>query len=48
MRAASQHRNIKLRELCTRMTTDLTGQSPTIPELRPTGRDPGAEGPSKR
>jgi GAF domain-containing protein len=35
LRSASQHRNIKLRDLCTQMITDLTGGPPTDPELRP-------------
>ncbi|MFI1596500.1 GAF and ANTAR domain-containing protein [Streptomyces venezuelae] len=33
LRAASQHRNIKLRDLCTQMITSLTGKSPTTPDL---------------
>ncbi|MFJ8803427.1 GAF domain-containing protein [Streptomyces sp. NPDC102487] len=35
LRSASQHRNIKLRDLCTEMITGLTGQPPVTPELRP-------------
>ncbi|MDG9707251.1 GAF and ANTAR domain-containing protein [Streptomyces sp. DH10] len=35
LRSASQHRNIKLRDLCTELITNLTGQAPTTPELRP-------------
>jgi GAF domain-containing protein len=35
LRTASQHRNIKLRDLCTQMITSLTGQPPTAPEMRP-------------
>ncbi|MGW7689669.1 ANTAR domain-containing protein [Streptomyces asiaticus] len=35
LRSASQHRNIKLRELRTELITNLTGQPPTAPELRP-------------
>ncbi|MFF0190869.1 GAF and ANTAR domain-containing protein [Streptomyces sp. NPDC005244] len=34
LRSASQHRNIKLRDLCTEMITKLTGQPPSVPELR--------------
>ncbi|GGX81303.1 RNA-binding protein [Streptomyces fructofermentans] len=33
LRSASQHRNIKLRELCAQMITSLTGQPPAAPEL---------------
>ncbi|MFH8498941.1 GAF and ANTAR domain-containing protein [Streptomyces coeruleorubidus] len=35
LRSASQHRNIKLRDLCTELITNLTGQPPTSPDLRP-------------
>jgi GAF domain-containing protein len=35
LRSASQHRNIKLRDLCTEMITNLTGRPPTVSELRP-------------
>ncbi|MCQ8190394.1 GAF and ANTAR domain-containing protein [Streptomyces rugosispiralis] len=35
LRSASQHRNVKLRNLCTELITNLTGQPPTAPELRP-------------
>ncbi|GAA2304243.1 GAF and ANTAR domain-containing protein [Streptomyces violaceusniger] len=35
LRSASQHRNIKLRELCTELITNLTGRPPTAPGLRP-------------
>lgn len=35
LRSASQHRNIKLRDLCTDLITNITGQPPTTPELRP-------------
>lgn len=35
LRSASQHRNIKLRDLCTELITNLTGQPPTTPQLRP-------------
>ncbi|MEU0206548.1 ANTAR domain-containing protein [Streptomyces canus] len=35
LRSASQHRNIKLRDLCTELITNLTGRPPTAPELRP-------------
>jgi GAF domain-containing protein len=33
--SASQHRNIKLRDLCTELITNLTGQPPALPDLRP-------------
>lgn len=33
LRSASQHRNIKLRDLCAQMITSLTGHPPVIPEL---------------
>ncbi|KOG37117.1 GAF and ANTAR domain-containing protein [Streptomyces resistomycificus] len=48
LRSASQHRNIKLRDLCTQMITNLTGESPTLPEFRPSAGDAGTEGPSGR
>ncbi|MEU2923617.1 GAF and ANTAR domain-containing protein [Streptomyces sp. NPDC007251] len=35
LRSASQHRNIKLRDLCTELITNLTGQPPSPPDLRP-------------
>ncbi|MGW0333231.1 GAF and ANTAR domain-containing protein [Streptomyces sp. NPDC003011] len=35
LRSASQHRNIKLRELCVELITNLTGRPPTAPALRP-------------
>ncbi|MFI8191517.1 GAF and ANTAR domain-containing protein [Streptomyces sp. NPDC085946] len=35
LRSASQHRNIKIRDLCTELITNLTGESPTAPELGP-------------
>ncbi|WP_328407519.1 GAF and ANTAR domain-containing protein [Streptomyces violaceus] len=35
LRSASQHRNIKLRDLCTELITSLTGRPPTSPDLRP-------------
>ncbi|MET9457506.1 GAF and ANTAR domain-containing protein [Streptomyces canus] len=35
LRSASQHRNIKLRDLCTELITNLTGRPPSAPELRP-------------
>ncbi|MGW7262211.1 GAF and ANTAR domain-containing protein [Streptomyces sp. NPDC054842] len=35
LRSASQHRNVKLRDLCTQMITNITGRPPTAPELRP-------------
>ncbi|MFJ9036942.1 GAF and ANTAR domain-containing protein [Streptomyces sp. NPDC102406] len=35
LRSASQHRNIKLRDLCTELLTGLTGQTPSAPALRP-------------
>ncbi|WP_217238484.1 GAF and ANTAR domain-containing protein [Streptomyces sp. AC555_RSS877] len=35
LRSASQHRNIKLRDLCAELITNLTGRPPTAPELRP-------------
>ncbi|MGW7613581.1 GAF and ANTAR domain-containing protein [Streptomyces sp. NPDC054766] len=34
LRSVSQHRNIKLRELCAEMITNLTGRPPVRPELR--------------
>lgn len=34
LRSASQHRNIKLRDLCTQLVTNVTGRPPTEPELR--------------
>ncbi|MDL5199299.1 GAF and ANTAR domain-containing protein [Streptomyces sp. ALI-76-A] len=34
LRSASQHRNIKLRDLCVELITNLTGRPPTAPELR--------------
>ncbi|MFG2030556.1 GAF and ANTAR domain-containing protein [Streptomyces sp. NPDC048825] len=34
LRSASQNRNIKLRDLCTELLTNLTGEPPTAPELR--------------
>ncbi|MFC4472508.1 GAF and ANTAR domain-containing protein [Streptomyces xiangluensis] len=34
LRSASQNRNIKLRDLCTELITNLTGEPPTAPELR--------------
>ncbi|MDH6626144.1 hypothetical protein M2271_003961 [Streptomyces sp. LBL] len=33
--SASQHRNIKLRDLCAELITNLSGRPPTAPELRP-------------
>ncbi|MFJ8802762.1 GAF and ANTAR domain-containing protein [Streptomyces sp. NPDC102487] len=35
LRMASQHRNIKLRDLCTQMITNLTGQTPIPPQMPP-------------
>lgn len=35
LRSASQHRNIKLRDLCVELITNLTGRPPTTPDLRP-------------
>ncbi|CAL9652488.1 hypothetical protein SUDANB108_06686 [Streptomyces sp. enrichment culture] len=35
LRSASQHRNIKLRDLCTELITNLTGRRPDDPGLRP-------------
>ncbi|GGT04540.1 GAF and ANTAR domain-containing protein [Streptomyces chromofuscus] len=36
LRSASQHRNVKLRDLCAELITSLTGRPPTAPpELRP-------------
>ncbi|MEU7422970.1 GAF and ANTAR domain-containing protein [Streptomyces sp. NPDC040750] len=35
LRSASQHRNLKLRELCVELITGLTGQPPSSPELLP-------------
>ncbi|MGW8066548.1 GAF and ANTAR domain-containing protein [Streptomyces ziwulingensis] len=35
LRSASQHRNIKLRDLCTELITSLTGRPPATPGLRP-------------
>ncbi|MFI0240239.1 GAF and ANTAR domain-containing protein [Streptomyces sp. NPDC016845] len=37
LRSASQHRNIKLRDLCTQLVTNVTGRPPTEPELRRQG-----------
>ncbi|MFJ8803432.1 GAF and ANTAR domain-containing protein [Streptomyces sp. NPDC102487] len=34
LRTASQHRNIKLRDLCAEMITSVTGRPPVTPELR--------------
>ncbi|MFG2602786.1 GAF and ANTAR domain-containing protein [Streptomyces sp. NPDC048514] len=34
LRSASQHRNVKLRDLCAELITGLTGEPPTEPELR--------------
>jgi AmiR/NasT family two-component response regulator len=36
LRTASQHRNVKLRDLCTELITNLTGRPPSPP-----GMDPG-------
>lgn len=35
LRSASQHRNIKLRDLCAELITNITGQPPNPPALRP-------------
>ncbi|MEU0742949.1 GAF and ANTAR domain-containing protein [Streptomyces sp. NPDC006134] len=35
LRTASQHRNLKLRDLCTELITDLTGRPPTAPDMGP-------------
>ncbi|MFL5997989.1 MAG: GAF and ANTAR domain-containing protein [Streptomyces sp.] len=35
LRSASQHRNIKLRDLCAELITNITGQAPKPPGLRP-------------
>ncbi|MFD7436003.1 GAF and ANTAR domain-containing protein [Streptomyces sp. NPDC059861] len=35
LRSASQHRNVKLRDLCTELITNLTGRPPTVSGLRP-------------
>ncbi|MET9505595.1 GAF and ANTAR domain-containing protein [Streptomyces sp. NPDC006622] len=35
LRTASQHRNVKLRDLCAELITNLTGRPPAAPELRP-------------
>ncbi|MGW5132669.1 GAF and ANTAR domain-containing protein [Streptomyces sp. NPDC004135] len=35
LRSASQHRNLKLRDLCTELITNLTGHRPDDPDLRP-------------
>ncbi|MGC5039059.1 MULTISPECIES: GAF and ANTAR domain-containing protein [unclassified Streptomyces] len=35
LRSASQHRNIKLRDLCTELITNITGRPPDSPGLRP-------------
>ncbi|MFJ3225082.1 GAF and ANTAR domain-containing protein [Streptomyces sp. NPDC086783] len=37
LRSASQHRNIKLRDLCAELITNVTGGPPTEPEFRPRG-----------
>ncbi|MFF4984254.1 GAF and ANTAR domain-containing protein [Streptomyces sp. NPDC001046] len=34
LRSASQHRNIKMRDLCTELITSLGGRPPTTPDLR--------------
>ncbi|MEU6388049.1 GAF and ANTAR domain-containing protein [Streptomyces sp. NPDC046939] len=34
LRSASQHRNVKLRDLCAQLITNVTGRPPTEPELR--------------
>ncbi|WP_109003984.1 GAF and ANTAR domain-containing protein [Streptomyces rishiriensis] len=34
LRSASQQRNVKLRDVCAELITSITGQPPTIPELR--------------
>ncbi|WP_399934097.1 ANTAR domain-containing protein [Streptomyces kanamyceticus] len=34
LRSASQHRNVKLRDLCRELLTNLTGRPPTEPEIR--------------
>jgi GAF domain-containing protein len=44
LRSASQHRNIKLRDLCAELITDLTGRPPATSELRP-APDPGLRRP---
>ncbi|MGX1274273.1 GAF and ANTAR domain-containing protein [Streptomyces phaeoluteigriseus] len=35
LRSASQHRNIRLRDVCTELLTNLTGRPPNTTELRP-------------
>ncbi|MFE5919077.1 GAF and ANTAR domain-containing protein [Streptomyces sp. NPDC056468] len=40
LRSASQHRNIKLRDLCTEMITNLTGPPPPQPNCAPTRDTP--------
>ncbi|MGV2922062.1 GAF and ANTAR domain-containing protein [Streptomyces alfalfae] len=35
LRSASQRRNVKLRDLCGELLTNLTGRPPTEPEIRP-------------
>jgi GAF domain-containing protein len=35
LRSASQHRNVKLRDLCAEMITNLTGEPPATPDLLP-------------
>ncbi|MFD5157086.1 ANTAR domain-containing protein [Streptomyces hawaiiensis] len=35
LRSSSQHRNIKLRDLCTELIPNLTGRPTTTPALRP-------------
>jgi GAF domain-containing protein len=37
LRSASQHRNIKLRDLCAELITNVTGGPPAEPEFRPRG-----------
>lgn len=41
LRSASQHRNVKLRDVCAELITNLTGQPPDIPELRARTRTSG-------
>lgn len=35
LRTASQHRNVKLRDLCTELITNLTGRPPSLPDMDP-------------
>ncbi|WP_327686546.1 GAF and ANTAR domain-containing protein [Streptomyces sp. NBC_00467] len=35
LRSASQHRNVKLRDLCAGLLTNLAGEPPTEPDLKP-------------